>query len=109
LTKPLQFDRMNDALSRATSEVNALRERYDKLRDLVAERLPKSSHAGKPSVRSSNNHLNCSSQAQASVAEQGFGSSSDISRLSEYQTKTILTVSLWDLFVVMLTSKFIRD
>jgi len=104
---------MNDALSQATSEVGALREQYEKLRALVAERLPpsKNCHAEKPRAQPSGNHVIVSSQAQVFIADPSRCSHSDndISSLSEYEAKKVLAVSLQGLFVVTLTLPFIRD
>jgi hypothetical protein len=84
---------MDNALSRATSELDALREQYEKLRTLIAERLPPSKNL--PSrIPSSGNHVIAASQAQASVTEQGLCfHSNDISCLSEFEAKKLLTVS----------------
>ena len=86
---------MNNALSRATSELDALREQYEKLRTLVAERLPPSKNLPSRIPSSGNgNHVIASSQAQASVTEHGLCShSNDISCLSEFEAKKLLTVS----------------
>ncbi|OAX38805.1 hypothetical protein K503DRAFT_800170 [Rhizopogon vinicolor AM-OR11-026] len=96
LTKPLQFKNMNDVLSRATSEVDALREQYEKLRALVAERLSPSKNlpARMPSVRPFVKHVIFPSQVQAkaSVSDPGVHSNKhDISQLSEYEEKRFLT------------------
>ncbi|OAX38803.1 hypothetical protein K503DRAFT_856451 [Rhizopogon vinicolor AM-OR11-026] len=94
LTKPLQFENMNDVLSHATSEVDALREQYEKLRALVAERLPPSGNltARKPSTQPFVNHVIFTSQAQASVSNPGVCSNEDdVSRLSENEAKRLLT------------------
>ncbi|KAG1810888.1 uncharacterized protein BJ212DRAFT_1484018 [Suillus subaureus] len=95
LTKPLEFEQINVALSRATSEIDTLRERYEKLRALVTERLSPLNglQTGKPSAQPSGNHDIPSSQAQGSDIQRGFesGHLEEISSLSEYEAKNILT------------------
>ncbi|KAG1719001.1 hypothetical protein EDB19DRAFT_1919544 [Suillus lakei] len=117
-TKPLEFEQLNGALSRATSEIDSLRERYEDLRILVAERLfpLKSLQTGKPSTQSSGNYAIPSSQAQASDIQRGFesGHSEEISSLSEYEAKSILTGLIASLHlsprsVINLDSKFLDE
>jgi hypothetical protein len=97
LTKPIEFEQLNVALSRATSEIDALRERYEKLRTLVAKRLVPLNglQTGKPSAQPFGNHAIPSSQAQASDTKRGLESRhlGEISSLSEYEAKNILAVS----------------
>jgi hypothetical protein len=94
LTKPLEFEQLNIALSRATSEVDTLREQYEKLRTLVVERLVplKSLKTEKPSAQPSGNDANFTSQAQISGIQQS-GHLNEISSLSEYEAKRVLAVS----------------
>jgi len=96
LIKPLEFEQLNIALSRATSEIDTLGKRYEKLRSLVAERLSplNSLQTGKPSQPSGNHVIpSSSSQAQASDTKQGLRHLGEISSLSEYEAKNILAVS----------------
>jgi hypothetical protein len=85
LTKPLEFEQLNNAVSRATSEIDSLRERYETLRAMVTERLspPNGLQIGKLSTQPSGNQ------------HRGLESSQleEISSLSEYEAKNILTVS----------------
>lgn len=94
-TTPLQFEHLNDELSRTASEVDSLREQYETLRTLVAERLLplKSLQTGKPYVQPPGIHNILPSQAQTSVTQQGLDSaySDEILRLSEHEAKKILT------------------
>jgi hypothetical protein len=94
LTKPLEFEQLNIALSRATSEIDTLGKRYEKLRSLVAERLSplNSLQTVKPS-QPSGNHVILSSQAQASDTKRGLRHLGEISSLSENEAKNILAVS----------------
>ncbi|KAG2069244.1 hypothetical protein BDR04DRAFT_713917 [Suillus decipiens] len=94
LTKPLEFEQLNVALSHVTFEINSLRERCDKLRTLVNERLPPSNglQTGKPSVLPPGNHATASSQVQiCDTRGLEFGHLEEISSLSEYEAKNILT------------------
>ncbi|KAG2038845.1 hypothetical protein BDR03DRAFT_953752 [Suillus americanus] len=118
LTKPLEFEQLNVALSRATSEIDTLRERYEKLRTLVTERLSPLNglQTGKPSAEPSGNHVIASFQAQASNIQQGLQSdhSEEISNLSEYEAKDILTRLITSLrlsprSVTSLVSKFLDE
>jgi hypothetical protein len=115
LTKPLEFGQLNIALSRATSEIDTLGKRYEKLRSLVAERLSplNSLQTGKPS-QPSGNHVIPSSQAQASDTKQGLRHLGEISSLSEYEAKNILAGLITSLrlpthSVINLVSKFLDE
>lgn len=117
LTKPLEFEQLNVALSHVTSEINSLRERCDKLRTLVDERLPPSNglQTGKPSVLPSGNHATASSQVQlCDIRGLESGHLEEISSLSEYEAKNLLTglvtaLRLSPRSVTNLVSKFADD
>lgn len=111
LTKPLEFEQLNGALSRATSEIDSLRERYEKLRVLVTERLSPLNglQTGKLSAQPSGNHTIPSSQAHIRGPE--FDQLEEISSLSESEAKNILTALVTSLrlsprSVINLVSKF---
>ncbi|KAG1884047.1 hypothetical protein F4604DRAFT_1919871 [Suillus subluteus] len=118
VTKPLEFEQLNVALSHATTEIDTLRERYEKLRTLVTERLSPLNglQTGKPSDQPSGNHVIPSSQAQASDIQRGLesGHLGEISNLSEYEAKNILTGLITSLrlsprSVTNLVSKFLDE
>ncbi|KAG1769295.1 hypothetical protein EV702DRAFT_701917 [Suillus placidus] len=116
LAKPLEFEQLNDALTHATSEIHSLRERYEKLRTCVTERLSPSNglQTGKPSAQPAGNHTIPSSQAQASTNIQGgleSGHLEEISSLTEYEAKNLLSGLITSLrlsprSVINLVSKF---
>jgi hypothetical protein len=115
LTKPLEFEQLNIALSRATSEIDTLGKRYEKLRSLVAERLSplNSLQTVKPS-QPSGNHVILSSQAQASDTKRGLRHLGEISSLSENEAKNILAGLITSLrlpthSVINLVSKFLDE
>jgi hypothetical protein len=93
LTRPLEFDQLNGALSHVTSEIDTLRKRYEKLRTLVTERLSPLNglQKGKNYAQPSGNHTT----ASQALTQRGleFGQLEEISSLSEYEAKYILTVS----------------
>ncbi|KAG1726122.1 hypothetical protein EDD22DRAFT_447059 [Suillus occidentalis] len=106
LTKPLEFEQLNDALSRATSEIDSLRERYETLRALVTERLspPNGLQTGKLSAQPSGNQHRSLESSQLE----------EISSLSEYEAKNILTGLITSLqlsprSIINLVSKFPDD
>ncbi|KAG2114249.1 uncharacterized protein F5147DRAFT_20238 [Suillus discolor] len=93
-TEPLDFEKLNSALSHATSEIHSLRDHYAKLRTLITERhLPLNDlQTGKPSTQPSGNHAIPSYQAQDSDIQRGPEPAhlEEISNLSEYEAKDIL-------------------
>lgn len=117
LSKPLEFEQLNIALSRATSEINSLRERCDKLRTSVNERLPPSNglQIGKPSVLPSGNYVTASPQAQiCGIRGLEPGHLEEVSSLPELEAKNILiglvtALRLSPHSVTNLVSKFADD
>lgn len=94
-TAPLDFEKLNSALSHATSEIHSLRDHYEKLRTLVTERhLPLNGlQTAKPSAQPpSGNHAIPLYQAQGSDLQRGLEPAhlEEISNLSEYEAKDIL-------------------
>lgn len=115
LTKPFEFEQLNGALSRATSEIHSLRERYETLRAVVTERLspPSGLQTGKPSARPSGNHTIPLSHAHTQRGLES-GQLDEISSLSEYEAKNILTGLIASLrlspgSIMNLVSKFPDD
>ncbi|KAG1794566.1 uncharacterized protein HD556DRAFT_1474660 [Suillus plorans] len=93
-TGPLDFEKLNSALSHATSEIHSLRDHYEKLRTLVTERHlpPNGLQTEKPSAQPSGNHTIPLYQAQGSDLQRGLEPAhlEEISNLSEYEAKDIL-------------------
>ncbi|KAG1814141.1 hypothetical protein EV424DRAFT_37276 [Suillus variegatus] len=116
-TGPLDFEKLNSALSHATSEIHSLRDHYEKLRTLVTERhLPLNGlQIEKPSAQPSGNHAIPSYQAQGSDLPRGLEPAhlEEISNLSEYEAKDILglitSLRLSPRSVRNLVSKFLDE
>lgn len=115
LTKPFEFEQLNGALSRATSEIHSLREGYETLRAVVTERLspPSGLQTGKPSARPSGNHTIPLSHAHTQRGLES-GQLDEISSLTEYEAKNILTGLITSLrlsprSIMNLVSKFPDD